>query len=39
MPCPGDSVSVRNLQLTVETMHHRRIGVVLLRLNEPEVQV
>ncbi|MFA6174226.1 MAG: hemolysin family protein [Kiritimatiellales bacterium] len=38
MPCPGDSVSVRNLQLTVETMHHRRIGTVLLRLNEPEVQ-
>jgi putative hemolysin len=38
MPCPGDSVSVRNLQLTVETMHHRRIGTVLLSLNEPEVQ-
>ncbi len=39
MPHPGDSVSVRNLQLTVETMHHRRIGTVLLNLNEPEAQV
>ncbi len=38
MPHPGDSVSVRNLQLTVETMHQRRIGTVLLRLNEPEVE-
>lgn len=38
MPHPGDSVSVRNLQLTVETMNHRRIGAVLLSLNEPEVQ-
>ncbi len=37
MPCPGDSVAVRNLQLTVETMHHRRIGTVLLSLNESEV--
>ena len=38
MPCPGDSVSIRNLQLTVETMNHRRIGAVLLSLNEPEAQ-
>jgi putative hemolysin len=38
MPHPGDSVAVRNLELTVETMHHRRIGTVLLRLNEPEAQ-
>ncbi len=38
MPHQGDSVSVRNLQLTVETMHHRRIGTVLLSLNEPEVK-
>ncbi len=38
MPHEGDSVFVRNLQLTVETMHHRRIGTVLLSLNEPEVQ-
>ena len=38
MPCPGDSVSIRNLQLTVETMNHRRIGAVLLSLNEPEIQ-
>jgi putative hemolysin len=37
MPHPGDSVSVRNLQLTVETMHSRRIGTVLLSLSEPEV--
>jgi putative hemolysin len=38
MPHPGDSVSVRNLELTVEAVQHRRIGTVLLRLNEPEVQ-
>lgn len=38
MPHQGDSVSVRNLQLTVESMQHRRIGTVLLSLNEPEVQ-
>lgn len=38
MPHPGDSVSVRNLQLTVDTMQHRRVGTVLLSLNEPEVQ-
>jgi putative hemolysin len=36
MPHPGDSVSVRNLQLTVETMYHRRIGTVLLCLSEAE---
>lgn len=39
MPHPGDSVSVRNLQLTVETMQHRRIGTVLLSLNEPGATV
>ncbi|MCU0857840.1 MAG: hemolysin family protein [Pontiellaceae bacterium] len=38
MPRTGDSVAVRNLELTVETMHNRRIGTVLLRLNEPEAQ-
>lgn len=38
MPHPGDSVAVRNLELTVESVHQRRIGTVLLRLNEPEVQ-
>ncbi len=38
MPHQGDSVSVRNLQLTVEVMQHRQIGTVLLKLNEPEVQ-
>jgi putative hemolysin len=38
MPHQGDSVSVRNLQLTVEVMQHRRIDAVLLKLNEPEVQ-
>jgi putative hemolysin len=36
IPRAGDAVSVRNLELTVETMHRRRIGTVLLRLNEPE---
>jgi CBS domain containing-hemolysin-like protein len=39
MPHPGDSVSIRNLQLVVETMHHRQIGSVLLNLSEPEVAV
>jgi putative hemolysin len=39
MPSPGDVVSVRNLELTVETVNNRRIGAVLLRLNEPEAQV
>jgi CBS domain containing-hemolysin-like protein len=38
MPHQGDSVSVRNLQLTVEVMQHRQIGTVLLKLNDPEVQ-
>jgi CBS domain containing-hemolysin-like protein len=32
MPEAGDTVLVRNLRLTVETMHHRRIGAVLLQL-------
>lgn len=36
IPHPGDTVSVRNLQLTVETVQCRRIGTVLLSLNEPE---
>lgn len=35
-PCVGDSVTVRNLHLTVESIHHRRIHTVLLHLNEPE---
>lgn len=38
MPRAGDSVTVRNLELTVESMNNRRIGTVLLRLNEPEDQ-
>lgn len=38
MPRPGDSVAVRNLDLTVGSMDQRRIGTVLLRLNEPEAQ-
>lgn len=38
MPHAGDFVSVRNLHLTVETMHNRRIGTVLLSLSEPEAQ-
>jgi putative hemolysin len=37
MPRRGDSVFVRNLALTVETMQHRRIQTVLLHLNSPEV--
>jgi putative hemolysin len=36
MPHPGDIVTVRNLRLTVESVHHRRIGTVLLHLQEPE---
>jgi putative hemolysin len=36
MPHPGDSVSIRNLELTVESVHQRRIGTVLLRLKERE---
>lgn len=31
---PGDTVMVRNLRLTVETMHHSRIETVLLHLNQ-----
>jgi len=36
IPHPGDQVLVRNLRLTVETMHHSRIETVLLHLNQPE---
>ncbi|MBL7012640.1 MAG: HlyC/CorC family transporter [Kiritimatiellales bacterium] len=36
MPKVGDSVTVRNLRMTVEVMHHRRVDTVLLHLNEPE---
>ena len=36
IPHPGDAVMVRNLRLTVETMHHSRIEAVLLHLNQPE---
>lgn len=36
MPVPGDTVMVRNLRLTVETMHHSRVETVLLHLNPPE---
>lgn len=36
MPHPGDRVSLCNLSLTVESMHHRRIGTVLLHLTLPE---
>lgn len=36
IPVPGDTVMVRNLRLTVETMHHSRVGTVLLHLNQPE---
>ena len=36
MPQVGDSVTVRNLHLTVETMHHRRVDTVLLHLNGTE---
>jgi len=37
MPHPGDAVTVRNLHLTVESVHHRCIDTVLLHLQEPEV--
>lgn len=37
MPRSGDSVTVRNLRMTVESMHHRRVDTVLLHLNDPEV--
>jgi putative hemolysin len=36
MPVPGDTVFVRNLRLTVESMCHRQIETVLLHLNQPE---
>jgi len=36
MPVPGDTVFVRNLRLTVESMHHRQIETVLLYLNPSE---
>ncbi|MBC8207315.1 MAG: HlyC/CorC family transporter [Kiritimatiellales bacterium] len=34
MPKVGDSVTVRNLRMTVEAMHHRRVDTVLLHLQE-----
>lgn len=34
MPKVGDSVTIRNLILTVESMHHRRVDTVLLHLND-----
>jgi putative hemolysin len=37
MPCVGDSVSVCNLQLKVESISHRRIASVLLHLQTSEV--
>lgn len=36
MPHPGDTVRMRNLRLTVESVHRRRIGTVLLHLQAPE---
>ncbi len=36
MPRPGDTVAVRNLCLTVESIHHHHIGTVLLHLQPPE---
>lgn len=36
IPHPGDAVMVRNIRLTVETMHHSRIETVLLHLNQQE---
>jgi len=36
IPRPGDTVMVRNLRLTVETMHHSRVETVLLHLNQRE---
>lgn len=36
IPHPGDEVMVRNLRLTVESMHHSRIETVLLHLNPTE---
>lgn len=34
MPCVGDSILVRNLLLTVESIRHRRVDTVLLHLNK-----
>ena len=36
MPRCGDSVSIRNLKMTVKKVNHRRIQTVLLHLNLPE---
>jgi putative hemolysin len=36
MPRPGDTVAVRNLCLTIESIHHHHIGTVLLHLQSPE---
>jgi CBS domain containing-hemolysin-like protein len=36
MPRSGDTISIRNLRLTVEAMQQRRIKTVLLHLNLPE---
>lgn len=37
MPAPGDTVTIRNLQLTVETLSNRRIETVLLHLDSQEI--
>lgn len=36
IPRCGDTVMVRNLRLSVESMHHRRVETVLLHLNPPK---
>lgn len=36
MPCPGDTVTLRNLRFTVETVRSHRVETVLLHLNLPE---
>jgi CBS domain containing-hemolysin-like protein len=36
MPRAGDTVRIRNLELLVEGVHHRRISTVLLRLGDGE---
>ncbi len=36
IPVSGNTVMVRNLRLTVETMRHSRVETVLLHLNQPE---
>jgi putative hemolysin len=36
IPAPSDTVIVRNLRLTVESMQHSRVETVLLHLNQPE---